>query len=138
MAYLLQSIYRASLEKLECHDVVGEEVGEEEGEEESSEVSQLNGSSEEMDPQCNTSERSVDGLQSPLPTMEQFLGQYQLVYHDSNLVCGFCSQSSLSLPCFSVQIKHKIIQKHEVCSATTSTPPLESTHRELSFEWSHL
>ena len=89
MAYLLQSIYRVSLEKLECHDVVGEEVGEEE----SSEVSQLNGSIEEMDPQCNTSERSVDGLQSPLPTMEQFLGQYQLVYHDSNLVCGFCCLS---------------------------------------------
>ena len=30
------------------------------------------------------------------------------------------------------------LQKHELCSATTWTPPLESTHWELSFEWSHL
>ena len=26
---------------------------------------------------------------------------------------------SLALPCFSVQIKHKICKKHELCSATT-------------------
>ena len=30
------------------------------------------------------------------------------------------------------------LQNHELCSATTWTPPLESTYRELSFEWSHL
>ena len=30
------------------------------------------------------------------------------------------------------------MQKHELCSATTRTPPSESTHRELSFEWSHI
>ena len=30
------------------------------------------------------------------------------------------------------------LQKHEVCSATVWTPPIESTHRELPFEWSHL
>ena len=29
-------------------------------------------------------------------------------------------------------------QKCELCSATIWAPPLESTHRELSFEWSHL
>ena len=34
--------------------------------------------------------------------------------------------------------KNKILQKHELCSATMWTPPLESTHREPSFEWSHL
>ena len=30
------------------------------------------------------------------------------------------------------------LQEHELCSATTTMPLLESTHRELSFEWSHL
>ena len=45
-------------------------------------------------------------------------------------------ESTLPLHCHvSVQIKHKI--KHEVCSATTWTPPEQSTRRELSFEWSH-
>ena len=42
------------------------------------------------------------------------------------------------LPWFSVQIEHKKLQKRELCSATTWTLPLESTHRELSFEWWHL
>ena len=31
-----------------------------------------------------------------------------------------------------------IIPFTELCSATMWTPPLESTHQELSFEWSHL
>ena len=43
---------------------------------------------------------------------------------------------TLSLPCFSVQVKQHL-QKHNVCSTTTGTPPLESTHQELSFECSH-
>ena len=43
-----------------------------------------------------------------------------------------------TLPCFSVQIKHQICKKYEVCSATMWAPPSESSHRELSFEWSHL
>ena len=38
---------------------------------------------------------------------------------------------------FCVQMKQHL-QKHELCSAITWTPPLESTHRERSFEWSHL
>ena len=47
------------------------------------------------------------------------------------------SEGLLLLRCFSVQIKQNV-QKRELCSATTGTPPLESTHQELSFEWSHL
>ena len=39
---------------------------------------------------------------------------------------------------FLSKLNIKIIHKHELCSATTQTTPLESTHRELSFEWSHL
>ena len=37
----------------------------------------------------------------------------------------------------SVQIKHKL-QENELSSVITQTVPLESTHRELSFEWSYL
>ena len=32
---------------------------------------------------------------------------------------------------------HVCLSKLNICSATMWTPPLESTHRELSFEWSH-
>ena len=45
---------------------------------------------------------------------------------------------TLSLPCFSIQININFGKKHELYSATSGTPPLESTHQELSFEWSHL
>ena len=44
---------------------------------------------------------------------------------------------TLSLQCFSVQMKQNL-QKHKLCSAATWTPPPESTYQELSFEWSHL
>ena len=47
-------------------------------------------------------------------------------------------ENELFLLCFFVQIKHRNWQKHELCLPTTWTPPLESTHWELSFEWSHL
>ena len=30
------------------------------------------------------------------------------------------------------------LQENELSSVITQTVPLESTHRELSFEWSHL
>ena len=37
-----------------------------------------------------------------------------------------------------VQIKLENCKNMELCYATQWTPPLESTYRELSFEWSHL
>ena len=40
--------------------------------------------------------------------------------------------------CFSIQIEQNIKQKCDLYSARTQTVPLERTHRELSFEWSHL
>ena len=50
-----------------------------------------------------------------------------------------CSDSySMCTPYFCRSNKTLNLQKHELCSATMGTPPLESTHRELSFEWSHL
>ena len=42
--------------------------------------------------------------------------------------------SSCLLPCFLFRLNINL-QKHELCSATMSTPPLESTLQELSFEW---
>ena len=44
----------------------------------------------------------------------------------------------LSLPHFSVQIKHKNYKNMNSVQQQCEHHHVESTHRELSFEWSHL
>ena len=46
---------------------------------------------------------------------------------------------TLSVPCFFVQSKHKIGKNMNSAQQQCElTPPLESTHQELSPDWSHL